>query len=44
MVWAESGSIILVLIEIEPAWRPSSLGPDGPVQTRRVPGLGLGLA
>ena len=40
MVWAE----ILVLIEIEPARRPSSLQAGGLVQTRRVPGLGLGLA
>ena len=43
-VWAGSGSRVLVLIEIEPAWRPSSLEPGELVQTRRVPGLGLGLA
>ena len=43
-VWAGSGSEVLVLIAIEAAWRPSSLEPGGLLQTRRVPGLGLGLA
>ena len=43
-VWAGSGSRVLVLIEIEPAWRPLSLEPGGLLQTKRVQGLGLGLA
>ena len=37
MVWAVSGSRLLVLIEIEPAWRPSKLELGGLVQTRPVP-------
>ena len=42
-VWAGSGFRLLVLIELGPS-RPASLEPGGPVQTRRVPSLGLGLA
>ena len=33
-----------MLIEIEPGLEALSLEPGGPVQTRWVPGLGLGLA
>ena len=40
-VWAGSGSRFLVLIEIEPAWRPLSLEPGGLLQTRRA-GFGFG--
>ena len=43
-VWAGSGSKVLVLIEIELAWRPLNLERGGLLQTTRVPGLGLGLA
>ena len=43
-VWAGSGSRLLVFIEMKPCPTPSSLEPVGPVWTRQVQGLGLGLA
>ena len=40
--WAGSGFRFLVFV-LSLAWRPSSLEPVEPVQTRRVQGLALGL-